>query len=404
MGLGFALFLRGAPHVPAAGQTVLAQTETIFGPIWVWLAFGETPAVTTLIGGADHSGGGRLDGRRGGRPADRAGGEISDEKEAGAAWLRQSNGSPLSAQASSGRAGRRDSWARASTFPPGTRPPDARSKAFAAIDAAWPAMARRGLAPGASPSRLTFHDRLEDCVAGADFVQENAPEREALKQDLLARIDAANPDAIVASSTSGLLPTLLAAKMARPERMLVGHPFNPVYLLPLVELVGGEKTAPATIDRAAAFYRSLGMRPLTVRKEIVGFIADRLMEALWREALWLVNDDVATTEEVDAAVVYGCGLRWSLMGTFLTFHLAGGEGGMRHMLHQFGPALKLPWTKLVAPELTDELIDKVADGCADQAAGRSIKELEARRDDFLVELLALVQKYWPEAEGRPGRL
>ena len=124
------------------------------------------------------------------------------------------------------------------------------------------------------------------------------------------------------------------------------------------------------------------------------------MEALWREALWLVNDDVATTEEVDAAVVYGCGLRWPLMGTFLTFHLAGGEGGMRHMLHQFGPALKLPWTKLVAPELTDELIDKVADGCADQAAGRSIRELETRRDDFLVELLALVQKYWPEAEGR----
>ena len=135
--------------------------------------------------------------------------------------------------------------------------------------------------------------------------------------------------------------------------MLVGHPFNPVYLLPLVELVGGERTAAATIESAAAFYRFLGMRPLPVRKEIVGFIADRLMEALWREALWLVNDDVATTEEIDAAVVYGCGLRWSLMGTFLTFHLAGGEGGMRHMLHQFGPALKLPWTRLVAPELTD---------------------------------------------------
>jgi carnitine 3-dehydrogenase len=136
----------------------------------------------------------------------------------------------------------------------------------------------------------------------------------------------------------------------------------------------------------------------------VGFVADRLMEALWREALWLVNDDVATTEEIDAAVVYGCGLRWALMGTFLTFHLAGGEGGMRHMLHQFGPALKLPWTRLVAPELTDELIDKVADGCADQAAGRSIAELEARRDEFLVDLLALAQKYWPEAEGRAGRL
>lgn len=282
--------------------------------------------------------------------------------------------------------------------------PNAESRARAAIDAAWPAMSRRGLAPSASPSRLTFHAKLADCVANADFVQESAPERETLKQDLLAGIDAANPTAIVASSTSGLLPTLLSAKMSRPERMLVSHPFNPVYLLPLVELVAGERTDSAMIDSAAAFYRSIGMRPLPVRKEIVGFIADRLMEALWREALWLVNDDVATTEEVDAAVTYGCGLRWSLMGTFLTFHLAGGEGGMRHMLHQFGPALKLPWTRLVAPELTDELIDKVADGCEAQAAGRSIRELEARRDDFLVELIALVQKYWPEAEGRPGRL
>jgi carnitine 3-dehydrogenase len=282
--------------------------------------------------------------------------------------------------------------------------PNAESRARAAIDAAWPAMSRRGLAPGASPSRLTFHDQLADCVADADFVQESAPEREELKQDLLAEIDVANPTAIVASSTSGLLPTLLSAKMTRPERMLVGHPFNPVYLLPLVELVGGERTSPGTIESAAAFYKSIGMRPLPVRKEIVGFIADRLMEALWREALWLVNDDVATTEEVDAAVIYGCGLRWSLMGTFLTFHLAGGEGGMRHMLHQFGPALKLPWTRLVAPELTGELIDKVAEGCEKQAAGRSIRELEARRDDFLVELLGLVQKYWPEAEGLPGRL
>jgi carnitine 3-dehydrogenase len=282
--------------------------------------------------------------------------------------------------------------------------PDATDKARASIEIAWRAMSRGGLAPGASLSRLTFRDTLEDCVARADFVQENAPEREALKQDLLARIDAANPHAIVASSTSGLLPTKLAARMTAPERMLVGHPFNPVYLLPLVELVGGEKTVQATIDSAADFYRSLGMRPLPLSREVEGFVADRLMEALWREALWLVNDDVATTEEIDAAVTYGCGLRWALMGTFLTFHLAGGEGGMRHMLHQFGPALKLPWTKLVAPELTDELIDKVANGCQAQAAGRSIRQLEARRDDFLVDLLALVQKYWPEAEGRAGRL
>ena len=280
--------------------------------------------------------------------------------------------------------------------------PDAPAKTRASVDVAWRAMSLRGLAAGADPARLSFAKTVAECVAEADFVQENAPEREGLKQDLLAEIDAANPEAIVASSTSGLLPSVISAKMTRPERMLVGHPFNPVYLLPLVELVGGEKTSKATIQAASAFYKSIGMRPLPLKKEIEGFVADRLMEALWREALWLVNDDVATTEEIDAAVVYGCGLRWSLMGTFLTFHLAGGEGGMRHMLHQFGPALKLPWTKLVAPELTEELIDKVSDGCEEQAAGRSIKQLETRRDDFLVELLALVQKYWPEAEGRQG--
>jgi carnitine 3-dehydrogenase len=146
------------------------------------------------------------------------------------------------------------------------------------------------------------------------------------------------------------------------------------------------------------------MRPLIVRREIEGHVADRLMEALWREALHLVNDGVATTEEIDAAVVYGAGLRWSLMGTFLTFHLAGGEGGMRHMLQQFGPALKLPWTRLEAPELTDDLIERVADGCEHQAAGRSIQELEARRDEFLSRLIDLVSEYWPEAEGIEGRI
>ena len=192
--------------------------------------------------------------------------------------------------------------------------------------------------------------------------------------------------------------------MKRPDRLVVAHPFNPVYLLPLVELVGGAATEPAQIEQAQALYRALEMRPLVVRREIEGHLADRLMEALWREALHLVNDGVATTEEVDAAVVYGCGLRWSLMGTFLTFHLAGGEAGMRHMLEQFGPALKLPWTKLEAPELSDALIDRVVKGCEHQAAGRPVSELDRRRDDFLVELLGLVQKYWPEAEGLEGRI
>ena len=281
---------------------------------------------------------------------------------------------------------------------------EARTRAF--VDNAWESLTRLGLAGGADPARLTFVDNLEAVVEGADLIQENVPERLELKREILARLDAvAAPETIIGSSTSGFKPSDLQQDCTRsPGRVIVAHPFNPVYLLPLVELVGGSVTVPAEIGTARDLYQALAMRPLVVRREIEGHIADRLMEALWREALHLVNDGVATTEEIDAAVVYGCGLRWSLMGTFLTFHLAGGDQGMRHMLEQFGPALKLPWTRLEAPALTDELIDRVVKGCEFQAAGRPVAELDRRRDDFLVELLALVQKYWPEAEGLEGRI
>ena len=239
--------------------------------------------------------------------------------------------------------------------------PNAPARTQSFIDNAWASLTQLGLAPDASPERLTFATTIEEAVNGVDLIQENVPERLPLKQEILAAIDAAAaPDVIIGSSTSGFKPTDLQQQCQQaPGRVIVAHPFNPVYLLPLVELVGGEATQPAQIASAQGLYQSLAMRPLVVRREIEGHIADRLMEALWREALHLVNDGVATTEEIDAAVVYGCGLRWPLMGTFLTFHLAGGEPGMRHMLEQFGPALKLPWTKLEAPELTDELIDKV---------------------------------------------
>jgi carnitine 3-dehydrogenase len=283
--------------------------------------------------------------------------------------------------------------------------PGAEGRLRAAIARAAPALEKAGHPLADRPESLRFVATLAEAVKQADFVQENAPEREDLKQALIAEIDAhARPEVIIATSTSGLLPSRLQERARHPERVVVGHPFNPVYLLPLVEVVGGKATALESIEKASRFYRGIGMRPLHVRVEVEGFVADRLMEALWREALWMVNDGVATTEEIDAAVIYGCGLRWSLMGTFLTFHLAGGEGGMRHMLHQFGPALKLPWTKLVAPELTEELIDRVASGCEEQAAGRSIGQLEHRRDEFLVKLLALVKEYWPEAEGLQGRI
>ncbi|MGP9633479.1 L-carnitine dehydrogenase [Halomonas sp. AOP43-A1-21] len=284
--------------------------------------------------------------------------------------------------------------------------PSAETRTRAFIENAWPSLTRLGLSESASATRLRFVDSLEAAVVSADLIQENVPERLDLKRDILARIDAAaEKSVIIGSSTSGFKPSdLQQACTKAPGRVIVAHPFNPVYLLPLVELVGGTATQPGQIEAAQAHYQALAMRPLVVRKEIEGHLADRLMEALWREALHLVNDGVATTEEVDAAVVYGCGLRWPLMGTFLTFHLAGGEQGMRHMLEQFGPALKLPWTKLEAPELTDELIDRVVEGCEHQAAGRPVAELDRRRDDFLVELLDLVQKYWPEAEGLKGRI
>jgi|SRR5579863_345714 len=239
---------------------------------------------------------------------------------------------------------------------------------------------------------LTIASSLAGAVVDADFVQESLPEREDLKRSVLAEIDRQAPaETVIASSTSGLLPTRLQSAMARPERFVVGHPFNPVYLLPLVEICGGEKSSEAAAESAALLYASVGMQPLKVRKEIDGFIADRLLEALWREALWLVKDGVATTQEIDDAIRFGAGLRWSFMGTFLIYRMAGGEAGMRHFLAQFGPALKLPWTKLAAPELTDDLIEAVSNQSDDQAGGASIRDLEIRRDDCLVAVLSALR-------------
>jgi 3-hydroxyacyl-CoA dehydrogenase/alpha-ketoglutarate-dependent taurine dioxygenase len=237
--------------------------------------------------------------------------------------------------------------------------------------------------------RLTFAPTVAETVTDVEFVQESAPERIEVKQELLARADAAaGPDVIVASSTSGLLPTRLQSVMRHPHRFVVGHPFNPVYLLPLVEVCGGERTEPATVKRAAEVYQSVGMRPLPLDTEIDGFVADRLLEALWREALWLVNDGVATVSQIDDAIRFGAGLRWSAMGTFLVYRMAGGEAGMRHFMAQFGPALQWPWSKLTdVPELTDELLDRLVAQSDEQAGGRSVRELEALRDDCLVAVM-----------------
>jgi carnitine 3-dehydrogenase len=258
------------------------------------------------------------------------------------------------------------------------------------------AYARLGL-PLPPRGALSFHASIAEAVAGAELIQESAPEQEALKVRLLSEIDRHAPaDAIIGSSTSGLLPSRLQVEMCHPERLVVAHPFNPVYLLPLVEIVGGEKTSPDAIARAKALYAALGMKPLHVRKEIDAFIADRILEAYWREALWLVADGVATVEEVDDAIRYGAGLRWAAMGTFQVYRIAGGEAGMRHFMSQFGPALKWPWTKLMdVPDLTDGLIDEITTQSDAQAAGLGIRDLERKRDDCLVAILrALEGERW----------
>lgn len=257
------------------------------------------------------------------------------------------------------------------------------------------AMVRLWGAPPAAMGSVSFCDTIAVAVAGADFVQESGPEDKALKQAILDEIDRHAPaGSLVCSSSSGLLPSELQSAMRHPERLMVGHPFNPVYLLPLVEVCGGGATAPEAIERACAFYRSLGMFPLHVRQEIDGFIADRLLEALWREALWLVNDDIATVAEVDDAIRYGAGLRWAMMGTFMTYRIAGGEGGMRAFMAQFGPALKWPWTKLTdVPELSDELLDKIARQSDAQAGGSDLRELERRRDDGLVAIMQALKPH-----------
>jgi carnitine 3-dehydrogenase len=263
-----------------------------------------------------------------------------------------------------------------------------------AVANAEPALARLTFAPLPPKGKLSFTTDLEVMAQRADFIQENIPEQLPLKQRVLAEVSRhAAADVIIASSTSGLTPSDLQRDMVAPERFCVAHPFNPVYLLPLVELVGGDNTVPATMEAAAKFFTYIGMHALRVRREVPGHLTDRLQEAIWREILHMVNDGVATTGELDESIIYGPGLRWAAMGTNLIYHLAGGENGMRHMLAQFGPALKWPWTKLEAPELTEELIDRMVKGTQEQAAGRSIRELERLRDDYLVAIQQVLRQF-----------
>ena len=240
---------------------------------------------------------------------------------------------------------------------------------------------------------LTFAPSLQDAVQDADYVQESVAERLDLKHRVLAEVQTHAPGAVLGSSTSGFTPTALQEGAPDPAAILVAHPFNPVYLLPLVELVPSPKTAPEVLDRAKEILTGLGMFPLHVRKEIDAHIADRLLEAVWREALWLVKDGVATTEEIDEAIRMGFGLRWAQMGLFETYRIAGGEAGMAHFMAQFGPCLSLPWTKLTdVPAFDDNLVQTIAGQSDAQSGAHSIRELERIRDRNLVGILRVLKE------------
>ena len=239
-----------------------------------------------------------------------------------------------------------------------------------------------------------YFTSIEETLKDADFVQECATENYSLKTKLMNTIGKySKKNAIIASSSSGLLPTRIFSKCLNPQRGIIGHPFNPVYLLPLVEIVPGKKTSKKYMNIANNFYKSIMMNPILLKNELPGYLSDRLQEALWREALHIINEGYATTENLDRSIEDGPGLRYSLMGTFLTFHLAGGKAGMKHMLEQFGPALNLPWTKLKAPKLTKKLSDRIISGTKKQAKGKSVNKLSNIRDEYLVELQILRKKY-----------
>lgn len=256
----------------------------------------------------------------------------------------------------------------------------------------WAALERQGLAAGASPARLHFHPQWEDAVAQADFVQENGPERLDFKVELFRQLDTVAPaHAILASSSSGLSVTALQAQCAHPQRVVLGHPFNPPHMIPLVEVGGGEKTSAEAIAQAMDFYAAMGKRPIHVRREIAGHIANRLQAALWREAFHLVNEGVASVSDIDTAIAHGPGLRWALMGPFMNLHLSGGEGGIAHLLAHLGGPIESWWQDLGSPQMTPALRRRVVEGVDRELGGRSTAALAAERDALLADLLRAKQ-------------
>jgi carnitine 3-dehydrogenase len=267
--------------------------------------------------------------------------------------------------------------------------PDAEGRLRAAVGEAWPALTRLGLADGADPARLRFAGNADDAVARAQFVQESGPERIDVKQRLLAELDETTPTGVpIASSSSGLMPSDLQEMCAvYPERIIIGHPFHPAYLIPLVEVVPGRRTDSSTVDRTLAFYGAMGKRALLVRKEVPGHVTNRLQAALWREAYSLVERGVATVADIDAAITNGPGLRWALLGPLVNQHIAGGPGGMAHTLEHLGPPAQAMMDDLGEPRLTPELAALLVSGVDEELRGIDQARMVADRDELLLLLL-----------------
>lgn len=276
--------------------------------------------------------------------------------------------------------------------------PNAKEKLLAMVDHVWPTIEKLGLREGASRDNLRFVDSLEDMVPCVQVIQENTPERLDAKRDLFAELDRIIPaDVVIISSTSGLPMTDMAVNLKeQPDRFVVGHPFNPPYLMPFCEVCGGERTSQDVVNWTAEFYESIEKQVAKMEKELPGFIGNRLQEAIWREALHMVKNKECTVEDIDKAIIHGPGLRWAIMGHCLTYHLGGGQGGMAYLLDHFEHSLEEPWTRLKAPKVTQELKDDMVQGCLNQANGASINELIQERDDCLIRIMQTLAEYRQE--------
>jgi len=269
-----------------------------------------------------------------------------------------------------------------------------KKKLLSEIKRTWPYVKKLFNKKKLNLKNFKFATSIKEALKDVDFIQECVTENYKIKINLMNIIGKySRPNAIISSSSSGLLPTKIYSKCKNPERTMIGHPFNPVYMCPGIEIVPGKKTKKKFLNETNKFYKSISMNPIMIKKELSGYLSTRLQEALWREALHIINEGYASTKDLDRSIEDGPGLRWSLMGAFLTFHMAGGKAGMKHMLRQFGPALKLPWTKLKAPKLSKKLSSRIIAGTKQQTKGKSIAMISNIRDEYLVNLQKLRKKY-----------